>query len=136
MMTYYGFMPHLAGVLILPVLLACLVLTAMGVGMFLAALNVKYRDVRHALPFFIQIMLYVSPVIYPVKMLDNYPIIKGLMLWLNPISGIITSARAGLLGQGAIDWRILGISAFMSVVFFVIGLYYFRSTESYFADIV
>jgi lipopolysaccharide transport system permease protein len=136
MMAYYGFMPHLMGVLILPVLLACLVATALGAGMFLAALNVKYRDVRYALPFFIQIMMYVTPVIYPVKMLDGYASIKMLMLWLNPISGVITTARAGILGQGSLDWEILGISILMSTVYFVGGLFYFKNTERYFADIV
>lgn len=82
MMIYYGFIPHLTGILILPVLLFCVIMSAMGVGMFLSAINVKYRDVRYVVPFFIQIMMYVTPVIYPVKMLDGHPIIKGLMLWL------------------------------------------------------
>lgn len=136
MMIYYGVMPHLVGILILPVLLGCAVLSALGMGLLLASLNIKYRDVRFALPFFIQIMMYVTPVIYPVKMLDNYPLIKVLMLWLNPISGVITSARAGLLGQGSVDFELLGISLLTSIVYFVGGLYYFRSTERYFADIV
>jgi len=136
MMIYYGVEPHLVGILILPVLLGCAVLSALGMGLLMAALNIKYRDVRFALPFFIQIMLYVTPVIYPVKMLDNYPVIKGLMLWLNPISGVITNARAGLLGQGAVDFGVLGISLLMSMAYFACGLYYFRSTERYFADIV
>lgn len=136
MMIYYGVMPHLVGILILPLLLVCAVLSALGMGLLLASLNIKYRDVRFALPFFIQIMMYVTPVIYPVKMLDNYPLVKGAMLWLNPISGVITNARAGLLGQGSVDFNVLGISLFMSVVYFIAGLYYFRSTERYFADIV
>jgi lipopolysaccharide transport system permease protein len=135
MMVYYSFMPHLAGLLIVPLLLLCTVMSAMGLGMFLAAINVKYRDVRYALPFFIQIMMYVTPVIYPVKMLDKYPIIKTLMIWLNPITGVITNARATILGQGSIDWGIMGISLVMSLLFFIAGLYYFRSTEKYFADI-
>jgi lipopolysaccharide transport system permease protein len=136
MMIYYGVMPHLVGILILPLLLGIAVLSALGMGLLLASLNIKYRDVRFALPFFIQIMMYVTPVIYPVKMLDKYPVVKELMLWLNPISGVITNARAGLLGQGSVDFNVLGISLFMSLVYFVVGLYYFRSTERYFADIV
>jgi lipopolysaccharide transport system permease protein len=136
MMLYYRVAPHLVGILILPALLGCSILSALGMGLLLASLNVKYRDVRFALPFFIQIMLYVTPVIYPVKMLDNYPVIKGLMLWLNPMSGVITNARAALLGQGAVDFGVLGISLLMSMVYFACGLYYFRSTERYFADIV
>ena len=136
MMIYYQFIPNAIGILILPLLIFCTMMTAMGAGMFLAAINVKYRDVRYALPFFIQMMMYVTPVIYPVTMLNNYPLIKALMLWLNPITGVITNARAGLLGQGVVDWQIMGISILMSIVFFIIGLYYFRSTEKYFADIV
>ena len=136
MMAYYGIMPQLIGVLLLPVLLATAVLSALGMGLLLASLNIKYRDVRFALPFFIQILMYVTPVIYPVKMLDNYPLVKELMLWLNPISGVISNARAGLLGQGTIDFSVLGISLLVSIVYFIAGLYYFRSTERYFADIV
>ncbi|MCX6841816.1 MAG: ABC transporter permease [candidate division WOR-3 bacterium] len=136
MMIYYKFSPPVIGLLSLPVLLLCAILASLGFGFFLAAINVKYRDVRHALPFFIQILMYVTPVIYPVKMLDKHLVIKNLMLWLNPISGVITNARAALLGQGHFDWGIMGISFLMSCVYFVVGLYYFRNTERYFADIV
>ena len=136
MMIYYRFSPSVSGLLVLPILLVCAILASLGFGFFLAAINVKYRDVRHALPFFIQILMYVTPVIYPVKMLDKHLVIKNLMLWLNPISGVITNARAALLGQGHFDWGIMGISFLMSCVYFVVGLYYFRNTERYFADIV
>jgi lipopolysaccharide transport system permease protein len=135
MMIYYQVMPHVFGIILLPVLVLCAVLSAMGIGMFMAALNIKYRDVRFALPFFIQIMMYVTPVIYSVNMLNKFPIVKMMMLWLNPISGVITIARAGILGQGEINITILGITLFMSFVYFISGLYYFRNTERYFADI-
>jgi lipopolysaccharide transport system permease protein len=136
LMVYYGYAPHIIGVLILPLLLVIAVLASLGLGMFFASLNIKYRDVRHALPFVISIMMYVTPVIYPVSMLDGHPVIKTLMLWLNPISGVIANARAGVLGSAPIDWSVLGISAFAAVLYFVFGLYYFRATERYFADIV
>jgi len=136
MMIYYRFSPLVSGLLVLPILLVCVILSSLGFGFFLAAVNVKYRDVRHALPFVIQILMYVTPVIYPVRMLDKYPVIRDLMLWLNPISGVITNARAALLGQGYLDWGIMGISFLMSCAYFVLGLYYFRNTERYFADIV
>ena len=135
LMFWYGVVPHLVGLLLLPVLLAITMLAALGVGLFLAALNIKYRDVRHALPFFIQILMYVTPVIYPARMLDHYPVVKGLMLWLNPIAAVITNARAGLLGQADFDFPALGIAAVMSLAMFIAGLYYFRNTERYFADI-
>lgn len=136
MMVYYGYYPHLTGVLILPLLLMISILASLGMGLFLASLNIKFRDVRYALPFVIQIMMYVTPVIYPVSMLDNHPVARNLMLWLNPISGIISNARAGLLGTAPVDWSVLAISACTSLLFFFFGLYYFRATERYFADII
>jgi lipopolysaccharide transport system permease protein len=136
MMVFYGFAPHWQGVAVLPIILVALVLASLGVGLFLASVNVKYRDVRYALPFVIQTLMYVTPVIYPVKMLDRYPVIQKVMLWLNPISGLISNARAGILGQSALDWSALSVSCGMSVVFFALGLAYFRSTERHFADIV
>jgi lipopolysaccharide transport system permease protein len=135
MMLWYGYVPRWTSLLVLPVLAPVMVACALGCGLFLSAVNVKYRDVRYALPFFIQMMMYVTPVIYPVKMLDHYPVIKTMMLWLNPISGVITTARAAVLGQGSIDISVLGISAFMSAIYFILGLYYFRNMERYFADI-
>jgi lipopolysaccharide transport system permease protein len=136
LMTFYGYAPHWQGLAILPLLLGTMLLSSMGAGLFLASINVKFRDVRHALPFVIQTMMYITPVIYPVHMLDRYPAVEEAMLWLNPMSGVISNARAGLLGQSPIDWRVMGISGLMSAVMFVAGLYYFRSTERYFADIV
>jgi lipopolysaccharide transport system permease protein len=136
LMVHYGYYPHLLGVAILPALLAGAVMFSLGVGLFLASLNIKYRDVRHALPFVIQILMYVTPVIYPVSMLENHPVVKNLMLWLNPISGVIANARAGLLGAAPVDWGLLGISLLMSLAYLVFGLYYFRATERSFADII
>lgn len=136
LMIYYGYAPRITGVLILPLLLVIAVLASLGLGMFFASLNIKYRDVRQALPFVIQILMYITPVIYPVSMLDGHLVIKTLMLWLNPISGVIANARAAVLGSAPIDWSVLGISAFAAVLYFVFGLYYFRATERYFADIV
>jgi lipopolysaccharide transport system permease protein len=136
LMVHYGYYPHLLGLAILPVLLASAVMYSLGLGLFLASLNIKYRDVRHALPFVIQILMYLTPVIYPVSMLENHPVVKNLMIWLNPISGVIANARAGLLGVAAVDWGVLGISVVMSVAYLVFGLYYFRATERSFADII
>lgn len=135
LMAWYGFLPHFTGILLLPVLLIIMILSALGVGLFMAALNIKYRDVRYALPFVIQILMYLTPVIYPVRMLDKWPLAKTLMVWLNPISAVITNARAGLLGRSPFDPTGLAIACLMSIVMFIVGLYYFRNTERYFADI-
>ena len=135
MMIWYGFLPGWIGLLTFPILLLTCIMCAMGIGLFFAAINVKYRDVRYALPFFISTLMYTTPVIYPVSMLDNYPWAKIAMTWLNPISGVISNARAGLLGKSEFDWQAMCISLLVSVVYFAIGLRYFRSTERYFADI-
>ena len=135
MMVYYQFVPGWVGLLTLPILLLTAILCALGVGLFMAAINVKYRDVRHALPFVINIMMYVTPVIYPVSMLDGHPWAKTAMNWLNPISGVISNARAGLLGRTPFEWDVMGISFLVACIYFVIGLYHFRSTERYFADL-
>jgi lipopolysaccharide transport system permease protein len=136
LMVYYGFSPHLLGLLAAPVLLVTTVFAALGMGLYVAALNVKFRDVRHALPFFIQIAMYVTPVVYPINMLDGHPAAKALMLWLNPMSGVISNARAGILGRSALDWNVMAISLLMSAVFMAFGLCYFRYMERHFADIV
>ena len=135
MMMYYGFFPQLVGVVIIPLQLLIATFSALGVGLFLASLNVKYRDVRYALPFFINIGLYVTPVIYPVAMLDKYPVVKMLLLCLNPMASVINSARTGLLGNSPIEWNALLVALFVSIIYFLFGLFYFRRTESYFADI-
>jgi len=136
MMLYYDIIPSFSGLLFLPILLICTMLSSLGIGLFCSALNIKYRDVRYALPFFIQMLMFVTPVIYPVKILEGHAIAKSLMLWLNPVSGIIDTARAALLGSRPVDWQIVIISLLMSSVIFLAGLYYFKSTERYFADIV
>lgn len=135
MMIWYGFTPGWIGVLTFPILVLTCSMCAMGIGLFLSAINVKYRDVRYALPFFISSLMFVTPVIYPVSLLDSHPWAKMAMTWLNPISGVITNARAGLLGRTSFDWNVMGISLLMSMVYLMIGLHVFRSTERYFADI-
>jgi len=135
MMCWYGVHPTGIGLLVLPVLILTASLCALGMGLFLAAVNIKYRDVRYALPFVINVMMYVSPVIYPLAMLDRHPTVKLLMTWLNPIAGVITNARAALLGHAMLQWDVVGISLLMSCLYLFLGLAYFRATERYFADI-
>lgn len=134
LMLWYGFVPHLTGLIILPVLIICSIFSALGIGLFLSSLNVKYRDVGHIVPFFIQIMLFLTPVIYPIKILADFHFIRYLMLWLNPMAGVIDCARAGLIGKSLVDWNALMISIFVSLLMFSLGLIYFKRTEDYFAD--
>lgn len=132
LMFYYGYMPHLSGLLILPLLVFITFMAALGLGLFLSALNVKYRDVRYILPFFIQSMMFVTPVIYPASL-------AGIWSWflaMNPMTGVIKAARAAILGNFPINWTLLGISGLACFLIFIFGLYYFNKTEQYFADIV
>ncbi len=131
--VYYGFVPHFEGLLLLPLLFLITVFSSLGLGWFLAALNVKYRDVRHALPFFIQLLIYATPVIYPVSII---PKAYQWILALNPMAGVIEAFKAGFLGTTSINWIILGISAVISVIFLGLGLLYFLKTEKTFADVI
>ncbi len=132
LMIYYQFSPTLVGLaLIIPALIITTLAFA-GLGLVLASVNVKYRDVRYVLPFFIQILLFVTPVIYPASILGKY----AWLWYLNPMAGVIDAMRAGLLGTGIINWPMLGASALMSILLFILGLIYFNKTEKYFADLV
>lgn len=132
LMFYYGYIPHVLGLLILPLLLVITFMLAVGLGLFLASINVKYRDVRYALPFFIQIMLFITPVIYPASIAGKY----SYLLALNPMMGVIQSARAALLGTSPINWLLILISFITTFIIMLFGIYVFKKTERYFADII
>ena len=132
LMFYYHFTPRLTGLFILPLLLFISFLAASGGGLVLASINVKYRDVRYVLPFFIQMLLFVTPVIYPASIAGKY----AWLLSLNPMTGVIKAAQAAILGNTPINWTLLFISFVMSLCLFVAGFFYFKKTERYFADIV
>jgi len=132
MMVYYQFVPT-AAVLLLPAIVFLTLLLAAGVGYWLSSISVKYRDVQFALPFFIQLLMFVSPVIYPTD------ILSGNLQWLlslNPLTGLINAHRAVLLGHVPVDYAGLGISAVITIVIFASGVLYLRRTEKYFADLV
>jgi len=108
------------------------VITTLGLGILLSALNVKYRDFKYIIPFLIQSTLFITPVIYPISVLP-FPWIKYILA-LNPLTGAITLSRASITG-GVIDWNVILISVMMSLLFFVLGLLVFKRTEAYFADL-
>ncbi len=132
LMIYYQFVPGV-GILLFPFLVGLTFMCAVGVGLWLSALNVQYRDIRYVIPFLVQIWMFVSPVIYPISMVkEKYQ----WLLALNPMGGVIKAYRASVLGHQPIDWLLLGISTVIIFVIFVSGLFYFRRMEKYFADIV
>jgi lipopolysaccharide transport system permease protein len=101
-------------------------------GTFLAALNVKYRDFQYLLPFMIQFLLFANPVLYSAKAFTN-PVINTIMK-ANPIASAIQLCRSVFTGQ-QVDWQGVAIGSSVAIVLFFIGIYTFRKTESYFADL-
>lgn len=132
LMFYYHFIPSLEGILLLPLLLLIAFMTALGGGLFLASINVKYRDVRYILPFFIQILLFITPVIYSSSIAGKY----SWILAFNPMSGVIQTARAAFLHTAPINWLLITISVIASVLILAVGTIIFKKTERYFADII
>lgn len=133
MMAYFGVVPGL-GLLMVPILVALLVVASLGVGTLLSALTVAYRDVRHIVPFLVQLWMFATPAIY----LNSAEPIGGRWAWLlplNPAQGLIANFRAAMLG-GSLDWYALGISTAVSFTALVIGGMYFRRVERSFADII
>ncbi|MFO1006838.1 MAG: ABC transporter permease [Planctomycetaceae bacterium] len=131
MLVYYQVAPGLH-VLVLPVILLGLLLASIGVGTWLSALAVTYRDVRYVVPFLTQIWLFATPVLYQ---LDRVPEKWRLLYCVNPTAGLISSFRSCLLGD-PLNWTCLAISLLSSMVVFVCGSFYFRKVERRFADIV
>jgi lipopolysaccharide transport system permease protein len=132
LMAYYGYVPPFLGLLLLPLLATITFAAAVGAGLLLATLNVRYRDVRYALPFFVQIMLFLTPVIYPASITGKY----YWLLSFNPMTGVIQTARAALLTSSALDWALLGESGLVSIVLLILGVAYFKAVERDFADII
>lgn len=132
LMVYYRFLPG-SGFLLFPVLVLLTVFCALGVGIWLAALNVRYRDIRYVIPFLMQLWLFVTPVIYPVSMVpESY----RWLLALNPMGGVIEAFRAVVLGNQPLDWSLLGISSVVIIFVLASGLYYFKRVEKSFADLI
>jgi lipopolysaccharide transport system permease protein len=132
MMLFYGIVPTVA-ILTLPLFLLLAVLTALGVGLWLSALNVQYRDVRYALPFLVQFWLFASPVAYPASLVpEPWRVLYGL----NPMAGVVEGFRWALLGQAATPGPLLAVSVVMACVLLASGLFYFQKMEETFADVV
>ncbi|MFC2106147.1 ABC transporter permease [Candidatus Bipolaricaulota bacterium] len=131
LMVFYKMAPTIQILMVFPLILAT-IMTALGVGVFVSALNVAYRDFRYIVPVFVQIWMYVTPVVYAVT------IIPDRWYWLvriNPMGGIVDAYRSAMLGK-PFDWSTLGISLAVSLGMLLVGLGVFRKTERFFADII
>jgi lipopolysaccharide transport system permease protein len=132
MMLYYGLLPTL-NVLWLPLFLLLAMVTSLGVGLWLSALNVEYRDVRFIVPFITQFWLFVTPIAYPSSLLSEpWHTLYGL----NPMVGVVEGFRWALLGTKTAPGPIIAVSSAAAIAILITGAFYFRRMEKTFADIV
>jgi lipopolysaccharide transport system permease protein len=132
MMLYFGIVPGWQ-IVAVPALVVLAVMAALGVGLWLSALNVQYRDVRYTINFLVQVWMFATPVAYPSSVVPgNWKLIYGL----NPMVGVVDGFRWALLGKPESPGAPLLISVIVVLTLLVGGLYYFRRLEQQFADIV
>ncbi|MFN9713319.1 MAG: ABC transporter permease [Planctomycetota bacterium] len=131
LMLWYGRLPTW-GAFMLPVLILIMMMTSAGVGMILTSMAIQFRDVKHAMPFVVQLLMYAAPVVYPTT------IVPESLRWvyaLNPMVGVIEGFRAALLGTRAMPWTWIATGLAVSITVFMVGLFQFRRQERIFADV-
>jgi homopolymeric O-antigen transport system permease protein len=131
-MLGYGIVPSPAALVLVPLLVLAMLLTAAGTGCWLAALNIQYRDVKYVVPFLLQVWMYASPIVYPASLVpERYRPLYAL----NPLVGVVEGFRAVLLGTPGVAWSTLAVSLGVGVLLCLSGALYFRRTERVFADV-
>jgi homopolymeric O-antigen transport system permease protein len=130
MMAWYGVVPTW-GIVTLPLFLLLACLTALAFGLWLSALNVRYRDIGHTVPFLVQLWTFASPIAYPVS---RIPEKIRILYSLNPMAGVIEGFRWALLGNKSPDLRVIAMSTLVVVALLVGGVVYFKRMERTFAD--
>lgn len=132
MLFAYGITPGLEVLALLPLLVGIMVVTAAGVGTWMAALHIQYRDVKYVVPFLVQVWMYLSPIVYPMTLVPERlrPVYA-----LNPMVGVVEGFRNALLGTGSLTWQPMAVSVATSILIFVSGVIYFRRMEHVFADV-
>lgn len=131
LMVWFGVMPT-PYVLVLPLIVALMVLTAAGMGMWFTAMAIQYRDVKHASGFVVQSLMYAAPVVFPLSIVPEQ---YRLLYALYPMVGVIEGFRAALLGTQPMPWSLIAVSCFSAVAIALSGCLYFRSRERLFADV-
>ena len=131
LMIYYGYAISIS-LLFLPILIILMMLAASGLGMWLSALAIQYRDVPYGVQFLVQILMYAAPVIYPVSWLpESYRLYLGIY----PMYGVIEGFRSAILQTNPMPWDLIGIGSISSLILFISGAYYFKKKEQIFADV-
>jgi lipopolysaccharide transport system permease protein len=133
LMVYFGFTIHLLNILLLIPFLLLALLSALGIGLWLSALNALYRDVGHIVPFFVQMWFFITPVLYSTDMIDD----SWLVLYsLNPMVSVVQGFRWLLLGSSPPDPGMIVFSLFIGMLLLITGLIFFKRIERTFADVV
>ena len=133
LMMWYGVHPHLGPLLLLPLFIAVAVIVSLALGLWLSALNVKYRDVRYAIPFLLRIWFFATPIVYSI---DRIPPAWRAWYGLNPMVGVVEGFRWALLGKSSPSIAAIGMSIVVTIVLLIGGLFYFHRTEQVFADVI
>jgi lipopolysaccharide transport system permease protein len=132
MMVFYGCKPTSA-IIWVPFLLLLALITSLGVGLWLSAMNVQFRDIRYTVPFITQFWLFATPIAYPSSLLSEpWRTIYGI----NPMVGVVEGFRWGLLGTGKSPGYMLSLSVLTALIILITGVYYFRRMEKNFADVI
>jgi lipopolysaccharide transport system permease protein len=132
MMLYYGIGIGVHALWV-PALLVLALVTSLGVGLWLAALNVQYRDVRYTVPFLTQLWLFATPIAYSSSLLTEP---WRTVLGINPMAGVVEGFRWALLGTNTAPGPIISVSAVAALLIFIGGMFYFRRMEDTFADVI
>ena len=131
MMIWFKTMPTI-WVLTLPLLILLMMLTATGLGMWLTALSIQYRDIKYGMSFAVRLLMYAAPVVYPASLIpDKYRFFYGL----NPMAGVIEGFRSALLGTRPMPWDLIAVGSITAIVIAISGAFYFRRMERIFADV-
>ena len=132
LLVWYKTVPNV-GVAVIPLLVLLMILTAAGLGIWLASLAIQYRDIKYALTFIIQMLMFASPVVYPLNMVpERYQFLYSL----NPMVGVIEGFRSAFLATNPMPWNLIGIGFCVAIALLVAGTFYFRRNEESFADVV
>ena len=135
LMIWYKVVPNI-NILFLPYLILLMIMTASGIGMWVSAMAIQYRDIPQGINFLSQLFMYAAPVVWPVSLIaEKFGDSAVLLYGLYPMAGVIEGFRSSLLGSGPMPWTLILSGSFSAILLFVSGAFYFKRKERFFADV-
>jgi lipopolysaccharide transport system permease protein len=135
LMAWYGISPTF-NIVFLPILILMMMLTASGIGMWLSAMAIQYRDIPQGVGFFSQLLMYAAPVVWPLSLLkERFGESATLLYGIYPMVGVIEGFRSALLGHNPMPWELMGIGTISALLLFISGALYFKRKERFFVDV-